>query len=76
MTDNEAPDPKVDTDPEATENPGGIDAVVDDPDDLPPQTPDQPQSAQIQDHEIPDEIQEPEAPDDNPDESEVSEPSA
>ena len=48
-----------DTAPETTANPGGADAVVDDPDSFPPVTPDQPQSAQLSESDVPDEIEEP-----------------
>ncbi|MDQ6687212.1 MAG: hypothetical protein M3Z50_06325 [Actinomycetota bacterium] len=50
------PEPQVDPSPEAS--PGGADAVADDPDNFPLQTPDQPRAAHVE--EMPDEIDEPE----------------
>ena len=52
-------EPQKDTAPEATANPGGADAIENDPDDFPLVTPDQPQSAQLEDEDVPDEIEEP-----------------
>lgn len=48
--------PHADPDPEATHNPGGVDAVPDDPEDLPLVTPEPPVSAQIDGEVVPDEI--------------------
>ncbi len=56
----DAPEPTLDPIPE--EGPGGpADVVERDQDDFPLVTPDQPRSAQIEDHEVPDEIEKPEA---------------
>ena len=55
----DAPEPTLDPAPD--EGPGGpADVVERDKDDFPLVTPDQPRSAQIEDHEVPDEIEEPE----------------
>lgn len=60
MTDDgpgEKPEPKMDPPPD--EGPGGpADMIRRDEDDLPPATPDQPRSAQVEDKHVPDEIQE------------------
>ena len=54
-----APTPRTDPPPE--DGPGGpADVVERDADDLPPVTPDQPRSAQVEDHEVPDGIEDPE----------------
>ncbi|MDQ6934968.1 MAG: hypothetical protein M3130_06745 [Actinomycetota bacterium] len=58
------PEPQVDPAPEA--HPGGADAVADDPDDFPLQTPDQPRAAHVE--EMPEEIGEPEGTDRDRDE--------
>jgi hypothetical protein len=53
------PEPKEDAPPD--EGPGGpADMVRHDEDDLPPATPDQPRSAQVEEKQVPDEIEEPE----------------
>ena len=53
------PEPKKDAPPD--EGPGGpADVVHHDDDDLPPATPDQPRSAQVEEEHVPDEIEEPE----------------
>ena len=53
------PEPEEDTPPD--EGPGGpADMVHRDEDDLPPATPDQPRSAQVEQQHVPDEIEEPE----------------
>ena len=55
----EKPEPKLDAPPD--EGPGGpADVVHHDQDDLPPATPDQPRSAQVEEQHVPDEIEEPE----------------
>lgn len=54
--DDTAPQPRLD--PQPPENPGGVDAVKDDPDDFPLEVPDPPKSAQVED--IPEELEEPE----------------
>lgn len=46
-------------DPTPEEEPGGPDAIERDPDDFPLVTPDQPRSAQLDEEEVPDEIDEP-----------------
>ena len=54
-----APEPT--TDPEPDDGPGGpADAVERDKDDLPLVTPDQPRSAQVEDHQVPDGLEDPE----------------
>lgn len=56
---SERPEPKMDAPPD--EGPGGpADMIHRDEEDLPPATPDQPRSAQVEDHEVPDELEEPE----------------
>lgn len=58
----EQPEPQMDAPPDPA--PGGpADRVERDGDDLPPQTPDQPRSAQVEEHQVPDEIEEPDATD-------------
>lgn len=53
------PEPHLDPPPDPA--PGGpADRVADEADDLPLQTPDQPRSAQVEEHHVPDEIQAPE----------------
>ncbi len=53
------PEPKQDAPPD--DGPGGpADMVHPDKDDLPPATPDQPRSAQVEDAHVPDEIEQPE----------------
>ncbi len=47
------------TDPTPDEAPGGADAVERDSDDYPIVTPDQPRSAQLEEEDVPDEIEEP-----------------
>jgi hypothetical protein len=55
----DAPEPT--TDPAPDEGPGGpADVVERDRDDLPPVTPDQPRSAQVEDHHVPDGLEDPE----------------
>ena len=55
----EQPEPRMDTPPEP--GPGGpADRVEPDEDDLPPATPDQPRSAQVEEEHVPDEIEQPE----------------
>ena len=70
------PEPHIDPPPE--ENPGGVDAVEGTPEDFPLATPDQPTSAQVDDDVVPDEIQQPEEPDEETDDNseQASEPSA
>lgn len=54
-----APEPTTDPDPDFA--PGGpADAAAVDTDDGPPATPDQPRSAQVEEHQVPDEIDAPE----------------
>ncbi|GAB3655653.1 hypothetical protein GCM10027596_08920 [Nocardioides korecus] len=54
-----APEPT--TDPAPEDGPGGpADVVERDQDDLPLVTPDQPRSAQVEDHEVPDGLEDPE----------------
>ncbi|MCW2817947.1 MAG: hypothetical protein JWR42_734 [Marmoricola sp.] len=56
---SDAPEPTTDPDPE--EGPGGpADVVERDRDDLPLVTPDQPRSAQVEDHQVPDGLEDPE----------------
>jgi hypothetical protein len=65
----EKPEPQMDTPPD--EGPGGpADMVHHDADDLPPATPDQPRSAQVEEQNVPDEIEEPEESDKDVDEDE------
>jgi hypothetical protein len=65
----EKPEPQMDTPPD--EGPGGpADMVRHDADDLPPATPDQPRSAQVEEQNVPDEIEEPEESDKDVDEDE------
>jgi hypothetical protein len=53
------PEPKQDAPPD--EGPGGpADMVRRDDDDLPPAIPDQPRSAQVEEEQVPDEIEQPE----------------
>lgn len=53
------PEPEEDAPPD--EGPGGpADMVHGDEDDLPPATPDQPRSAQVEEEQVPDEIEAPE----------------
>lgn len=47
------------TDPAPDEAPGGADALERDPDDYPVVTPDQPRSAQLEEEDVPDAIEEP-----------------
>ncbi|MCW2761012.1 MAG: hypothetical protein JWR85_1213 [Marmoricola sp.] len=55
----EKPEPQMDAPPD--EGPGGpADMVHRDEDDLPPATPDQPRSAQVDEEHVPDEIEQPE----------------
>lgn len=55
----EKPEPQLDAAPD--EGPGGpADMVHRDEDDVPPATPDQPRSAQVEEQHVPDEIEEPE----------------
>ncbi len=55
----EKPEPHEDPPPD--EAPGGpADRIDRDPDDFPIATPDQPQSAQVEDDQVPDEIEQPE----------------
>ena len=55
----EKPEPK--TDPPPDSGPGGpADMVTSEEDDLPPATPDQPRSAQVEEESVPDEIETPE----------------
>lgn len=54
---NDPVTPHADPEPEATQNPGGTDAVHDDPDDYPLVTPEPPVSAQMDEDVVPDEIQ-------------------
>lgn len=70
------PEPHIDPPPD--EAPGGVDAVQHSPEDFPPATPDQPSAAQLDDDDVPDEVQSPEdAEADTDDESEkTAEPSA
>ena len=63
MTTSESSDlpdrPEPRTDPAPDEGPGGpADMIERDPDDLPLATPDQPRSAQVEEKDVPDEIQE------------------
>ena len=52
----EKPEPQLDAPPD--EGPGGpADVVHHDQDDLPPATPDQPRSAQVEEESVPDEIE-------------------
>ena len=54
-----APKPEPEEDAPPDKGPGGPADMVDrDEDDLPPATPDQPRSAQVQDEHVPDEIEE------------------
>ncbi len=56
-----APKPEPEEDAPPDEGPGGpADMVHRDEDDLPPATPDQPRSAQVENQHVPDEIQQPE----------------
>ncbi len=56
-----APKPEPEEDAPPDEGPGGpADMVHRDEDDLPPATPDQPRSAQVENQHVPDEIEEPE----------------
>lgn len=53
--------PQATTDPTPDRRPGGpADLVEGDRRDVPPLTPDQPRSAQVEDHQVPDEIEKPE----------------
>lgn len=61
-TSADAPEPQVDAEPDPGNEAGGTDAVEEDTS-LPPVTPDVPLSAQMEDDDVPDEIQEPEDPD-------------
>ncbi len=55
-TPGEAPEPQTDTEPDFA--PGGpADRIDRDEDDFPLTTPDQPRSAQVEDEEVPDEIE-------------------
>ena len=55
----EKPEPTEDAPPD--EGPGGpADVIQRDKDDFPPATPDQPRSAQVEDEELPDEVEQPE----------------
>ncbi len=55
----EQPEPRIDAEPDG--GPGGpADSIERDQDDFPLVTPDQPRSAQVEDHQVPDEIEEPE----------------
>lgn len=56
-----APEPQIDAEPDPGNEAGGPDAVEEDTS-IPPLTPDVP-SAQLEDDDVPDEIQEPEKPD-------------
>jgi hypothetical protein len=63
------PEPHLDAPPD--EGPGGpADMIHRDQEDLPPATPDQPRSAQVEDENVPDEIQQPEEKDTDVDEDE------
>ena len=67
----EKPEPQLDAPPD--EGPGGpADMVHRDQDDLPPATPDQPRSAQVEEQHVPDEIEEPEEKDTDVDDDEKS----
>ncbi len=57
-----APVPQIDPEPDPGNEVGGTDAVAEDPA-VPPVTPDVPMSAQLDDDDIPDAIQQPETPD-------------
>lgn len=54
----DSPKPQPQADPGPDEGPGGPDAVERDPDDFPLVTPDQPRSAQVDDQDMPDAIEE------------------
>jgi hypothetical protein len=57
----QAPKPEPTMDPPPDDGPGGpADMIRRDEDDLPPATPDQPRSAQVEDEKVPDEIEQPE----------------
>ena len=71
----EQPEPELDAKPD--EAPGGpADRVERDPDDYPLTTPDQPMSAQVEEEQVPDEIEQPEDLDeeDKPDSDNTEEP--
>ena len=70
MNDTDLPEqPEPQTDPPPEEGPGGpADVVHRDEDDLPPATPDQPRSAQVEEEHVPDEIDQPEDKDSDVDE--------
>lgn len=53
---SDQPTPQLDPTPD--EGPGGADAIERDPDDFPLVTPDQPRSAQVEETDIPDAIEE------------------
>ena len=75
-TPGQAPVPQIDPDPDPGNEAGGPDAVEEETV-LPPLTPDTPLSAQLDEDDVPDEVQEPETPDSEANEDEPSaEPSA
>ena len=56
------PEPKIDPDPDPGNEAGGVDAVRENGT-FPPVPPDEPLNAQMEDEDVPDEIQQPEDPD-------------
>lgn len=67
----EKPEPAEDAPPD--EGPGGpADVIQRDKDDFPPATPDQPRSAQVEDEELPDEVEQPEEMDEEEKEADPS----